>query len=282
MARYQGKYLRKRKFQRRSWPLVLFILLCVGLIGYGTVNVIKTKIEYALNGRCYSTITQYISVGADLTKPPKETNGIQNAQPSGEADPTGPYENVVFPSVEFAGLAAMNPDVIGWIQLEDTRINYPIVQTDDNSYYLHRLFSKRRNSAGCLYADYRNESTFSDLNTIVYGHNMLDGSMFHDLLNYKDAEYAKNHPWYRLVTPEGNYVVEVFSVAILSVFENGWQLDFDSDEAYSAWLDFCVEKSVVDMGVQPEVDDRIVSLSTCTYEFDDARFVVYGILHKVE
>ena len=118
------------------------------------------------------------------------------------------------PTVDFESLLAQGPDVKAWLELPGTVIQYPVAQGEDNSYYLKHLYDGTANKVGCLFIDYENAEDFSDNNTIIYGHNMRDGSMFSTLVEYKAQAYYDEHPEMYLVTPEGGYVVEVFSAFV--------------------------------------------------------------------
>ena len=111
--------------------------------------------------------------------------------------------------MDFESLLAQGPDVKAWLELPGTVIQYPVAQGEDNSYYLKHLYDGTANKVGCLFIDYENAEDFSDNNTIIYGHNMRDGSMFSALVEYKAQAYYDEHPEMYLVTPEGGYVVEV-------------------------------------------------------------------------
>ena len=104
--------------------------------------------------------------------------------------------------MDFETLRASGPDIIGWLTLLNTAINYPVTQTDNNEYYLKHLYDGTYNKAGCLFADYENKADFSDRNTIIYGHNMRDGSMLAVLNEYDEQRYFDEHPQMYLMTPE--------------------------------------------------------------------------------
>ena len=112
-------------------------------------------------------------------------------------------------SVDFEILQKENPDIIAWIYCEDTPVNYPIVQADDNDYYLRRLLDGTWNVAGTLFMDYRNADDFSDWHTVIYGHNMKNDSMFGTLPEYRSQEYYEQHPAWYLLTPTQNYKIEL-------------------------------------------------------------------------
>lgn len=129
---------------------------------------------------------------------------------AGGAETDGEDSGVILPVVDFEALKKNGPDIIGWITLPDSAINYPVTQTDNNEYYLRHLYDGTYNKAGCLFADYENQADFSDRNTIIYGHNMRDGSMFAVLNQYDGQPYFDTHRQMYLVTPTGGYVMEIF------------------------------------------------------------------------
>lgn len=184
--------------------------------------------------------------------------------------------------VDFTALAAMNPDVTAWLYGPDTGISYPVVQGTDNDYYLDHLLDGTANSAGCLFVDTSCRPDFSGRNTVIYGHRMKNGTMFAALGNYQEQVYYDAHPVFLLVTPEGRYVVELFSGYVADTAESAWMLDFSDEQAYLAWLEEVGEKSAFSSKVSPRAEDRVVTLSTCSYEFENARFVLHGVLRPEE
>lgn len=177
--------------------------------------------------------------------------------------------------VDFEKLQAMNPDVIGWLEIEALEsISYPIVQGEDNDYYLHRTFKRTDNYAGSIFVDYTNASDFSDCNTIIYGHNMKNGSMFGKLKQlYEDEKYKKSkYLW--ICTPEGKYRYEIFSMQHADVNSDTYTLFGGHGDEFGSYLTKMQKKSEVDLGAENLTkDDRIVTLSTCTAN-DQVRFVV--------
>jgi len=119
-------------------------------------------------------------------------------------------------------------------------------------------------------------------NTVIYGHRMKNGTMFAALGNYQEQVYYDAHPVFLLVTPEGRYVVELFSGYVADTAESAWMLDFSDEQAYLAWLEEVGEKSAFSSKVSPRAEDRVVTLSTCSYEFENARFVLHGVLRPEE
>lgn len=186
----------------------------------------------------------------------------------------------VLPEVDFDSLRAVNGQVVGWIYGEDTGISYPIAQASDNDYYLKRMFNGESNPSGAIFLDCRNQSDFSDSHCIIYGHHMKNGSMFAALSNYKSQEYFEDHPRMLLLTPGGNYAVEIFAGYVANVEDDAWVTGFASEADYEDWIAASLSKSLIRAGFAPSASDHVLTLSTCSYEFEDARFVLLGVLNR--
>ncbi len=186
-------------------------------------------------------------------------------------------------NINFKALRKQNKDVKAWLYSEGTVINYPVVQGDDNSYYLYRMVNGEWNGKGSLFIDYRVEKPFRDFNTIIYGHRMKDGSMFHSLIEYEDKGYYEQHPVMNLITPNHKYDVEIFGVIRIPADSPMYKCQFDSYDEKANYLAQIKKNSLINIDeVEVSAEDRIVMLSTCTYEFEDARMVVYGKLVEKE
>lgn len=178
-------------------------------------------------------------------------------------------------NIDFGALQAINPDICGWLYQDDSPINYPVVRGEDNDKYLHTLYDGTWNGGGTLFVDCRNNRDFSDFNTIIYGHHMRDGSMFHCLRGYtKEEGYYDGHKTFDLITPDEKYTLVVFSAYIVHADDDLYDLSFETDKEKQAIIDKAYDKSQINTGVEVTKDDRIVMLSTCAYDFDDARYVV--------
>ena len=188
-----------------------------------------------------------------------------------------------FEHINFKALREKNKDVKAWLYSKDTVINYPVVQGKDNSYYLYRMVNKEWNGKGSLFIDYRCEKPFRNFNTIIYGHRMKDGSMFHSLTEYESKRYYDEHPVMQLITPKHEYDVEIFGVVRIPADSPMYKCVFNSDSEKENYLAQIKANSLIDIeNVEVSAKDRIVMLSTCTYEFEDARLVVYGKLVEKE
>ncbi len=172
---------------------------------------------------------------------------------------------------------AMNsayPDAVGWLYIPDTPINYPIMQGGDNDFYLHHAYDGSRLQAGSIFLDYRCENRFMNPVNIVYGHNMRNGSMFAGVLNFADSAYFDNHIYGWLATPETVYRIDFFSCAKAHMNDEL----YDGSTPVDEWISHLSDVSVVLENANFSEDDRFISLSTCSYEFENARTILTGKL----
>lgn len=181
-------------------------------------------------------------------------------------------------SVDFKTLKAENEDVVGWIYCEDTPINYPILQSEKNSFYLHHQPDKTYNASGSIFLDCKNAPDFSDVKSIIYGHNMRLGTMFGSLKNYKQQEYYDEHPVMYLFTPDGDYMIELFAGIVISGRSETYNVTIDDRESL-------IEKAMTESTFAAEVkvtdEDQFLLLSTCSYEFANGRYMLLGVMHRV-
>lgn len=181
-------------------------------------------------------------------------------------------------SVDFDTLMKENSDIIGWLYCENTVINYPVVQTSDNDYYLRRDLHGEYLRTGTLFADYRCAAVGTAQNHIIYGHNMKNSAMFGTLINYSEQEYYDAHPVLYYLTPDKDYRIDLFAGFTTDAGADIYRTEFESIEKFEEFLQEIKAKSSFESGVAVTGDDNIVMLSTCSYEFNDARYVVFGKL----
>ena len=181
------------------------------------------------------------------------------------------------PQVDFEALAEINPDVVGWLYCPDTVISYPVPQGENNSYYLKHLFDGTSNSAGSLFLDSRCAG-LEGKNSVIYGHDMKNGTLFSSLSEYQEQAYYESHPQMFLITPEEALIIRLFSAYIAGPDSDAWRLDFSTQEEYGGWLEGLVKQSCFQSEVIPQTTDRVITLSTCSYSFPGARFVCHGLV----
>jgi len=184
-------------------------------------------------------------------------------------------------TIDFESLSKINPDIVGWIGFEGLEIDYPVVQTKDNEFYLNHLFSLEKNKLGAIFVDYRNKSDFSDRNTIIYGHNMKNGSMFSSLTNYKSQEYYDANPDILFVTKDKKYRVDFFAGLVVDGSYESVRYDFSDEDDFNQYINSLKDMSTFKSIVNVEAEDRIVSLVTCSYEYNNARYALYGKLVEI-
>jgi sortase B len=177
---------------------------------------------------------------------------------------------------KFEKLYSENNDLVGWIRIENTAVDYPVLQFIDNAYYLDRDFYGQKSKAGSIFMDYRNEAGAASFNTILYGHHMADGSMFKDLMKYKRADFLENHKIIRFDVLNQEYEWEIFSVYVTDVEFYYIDTNFPTVDKKLTFIQAIQEKSLHQSGIQVGPEDHILTLSTCSYEFDNARFVVHA------
>ena len=184
--------------------------------------------------------------------------------------------------VDFSKLLEMNKETVAWIRFEKpSQINYPVLHTSDNDKYLKSTFEQKRNSAGAIFVDAQNAGDFSDRNTIIYGHNMKNGSMFGKLREYKRYDFYKENPYFYIYTPDGmEHKYQVFAASVVEDTALNYRKQFADDQEFLEYLKNIMARSVYKTGVQVTGESKIVTLSTCTNVTDTQRFVVHGV--KVE
>lgn len=252
--------------KKKSW----FLYLLVGLLGaialYSGVQIFSVLRAYEAGTQTYTAIAQT----AVVEKAPVVEEAPEEEVP------------VVGWTVDFEALEAVNPHVAGWIRDDTGAIDYPIVRGGNNIYYLYHLFDGTNNRNGTLFVDVRNSPGFIDRNTFIHGHNMQNGAMFAPLLQYAEAGYYEEHPTLELVTPDGAYVLEVFSGYLTDGSSDTFQLRFRSEETFGAYLEKIREQSDFTASVEMTASDQMVTLSTCAYDRTDARYVVHCKLTKAK
>lgn len=193
-----------------------------------------------------------------------------------------------FDSIDFDALRSINPDACGWITIDGTNIDFPVLQGEDNTQYLDHDIYGNESRLGSIYIDSRNNSIdnptydLSDF-TIIYGHHISGARMFAQLCNYKSQSYYDNHDFGIIYTPDGYaYKMEIFAGVIIDGSDETslFTSDFVDEAQFDAYIDNIIASSTFDSDVEIEYGDKIVALVTCSYEFDNARYVLYARLNK--
>lgn len=219
---------------------MLLIIFFTTLV-YSLVNIIKWYVDVKNTNKVIEKIDDVVVIENTLDKDSK------------------------FLNINFKELEKTNDEVVGWIRIDGTNINYPYVQTSDNDYYLTHSFDKSYNNAGWVFMDYRNDIDFNDSNSILYAHGRLDKTMFgslKDTLEEKWFRKKKNHI-IKISTKKENSLWEVFSVYRIPTTDDYITTNFNTDTEYNDFIDMISKRSVYDFKVKVDSDDKIITLSTC-------------------
>ena len=276
---YQQKKRKKKKLRFRKWVIVVFLLFFLSIFIFSAYKLYS----WHNDNKEIETIADDV-VKETKVKEKEDTENTENVNPPDNRD--NDYWNYIKMSlleVDFNELLAKNSDTVGWIQVKGTNINYPIVQTTDNSYYLNHAFDKTSNDAGWVFMDYRNDAVNFNQNTILYAHSRLTGSMFGSLKNILNSSWYtnKNNHIIRLSTPTENTMWQVFSVYTIPKESYYITPNFNSNEAYQEFLNTMKSRSEVEFSAEVNTNDKILTLSTCKDNFGN-RVVMHAKLIKKE
>ena len=278
-AEYRKKHKKKKKLRFRKWVIVVFLLFFLSIFAFSAYQVYVW----------YNDNKEIETIADDVVKDTKvkekeDTENTENVNPPEDiSNDYWDYIKMNLLEVDFNELLKKNPDTVGWIQVKGTNINYPIVQTTDNSYYLTHAFDKTKNEAGWVFMDYRNDAVNFNQNTILYAHSRLTGSMFGSLKNILNSSWYTNKDNHiiRLSTPTENTMWQVFSVYTIPKESYYITPNFNSNEAYQEFLNTMKSRSEVEFSAEVNTNDKILTLSTCKDNFGN-RVVMHAKLIKKE
>lgn len=243
-------------------PIVIFVIMFILLI-FSATNVVLWYMDN-------KEISSEVELVQSIT--PIEVVSVDDESTSEKKD---------YLTVDFKEVSKINSEVVGWINIPNTKVNYPILKHNNNSYYLNHSFDKSKNNAGWIFIDYRNNAELLDKNTVIYGHNRLDGSMFGSLSNLTKKEYLKtdDEQIIYLSTPNYNYVFKIFSIYRIDTTDDYIKIDFNDNE-YLSWLEMIKKRSMHDFNVDVNGNDKIITLSTCYKHVK--KLVVHAKLIRVQ
>ena len=276
---YQQNKRRKKKLRFRKWVIVVFLIFFLSIFSFSAYKVYSW----------YNDNKEVDNISDDVlkntkVKEKKDNNNTENVNPPEDiSNDYWDYIKMNLLEVDFNELLKKNPDTVGWIEVKGTNINYPIVQTTDNSYYLTHAFDKTKNEAGWVFMDYRNDAVNFNQNTILYAHSRLTGSMFGSLKNILNSSWYTNKDNHiiRLSTPTENTMWQVFSVYTIPKESYYITPNFNSNEAYQEFLNTMKSRSEVEFSAEVNTNDKILTLSTCKDNFGN-RVVMHAKLIKRE
>ena len=264
---------RKRRRRRRKNPIPLILTALVIVISFW-----KLTSELVDKYEARKLMAQMAEQALVEVTQPEETRPLETG--NAETQPSEPMEFAPI-SVDFNELWLYYPDLVAWLYCPTNSLNYPVVQTDNNQFYMTHLPNGKESAGGSLFVDCTNAWDFSDTNTVIYGHDMKDGTMFGYLHNYDNREYYEQHGDIYLLTPGRNYRLEILSTAVVP--DDSWLYAKRMDDQWRKnWAREVYRLSLI--GTQNTADleaEHYVTLSTCSYEYENARFVVVASLKEI-
>ncbi len=286
---------KKRKKTFGDVLSTLLMLVALGVFVFSAYTLYGFYQEYRKSSVEYDNLeNDYASVGEeeetedfDSLEDDKTVQEIQKKQTISGKEVVTVTENgkqITVPTmrnpIDFTELKQKNEDIVGWLRIRALGISYPVVQGEDNDFYLHRTFEKEDNFAGCIFVNCDNSGNFTDQNTIIYGHNMKDGSMFGKLKKFREEGVFDKSKYFWMFTPDLIYEYRIFSATVVDKTGITYQ-SFFTQEDFDTLMQHAFETSVIDgSDVDVNMNDRIMTLSTCTGD-DATRFIVMGKLVQI-
>ena len=253
----------------------ILTLLCLAVFLFSAWKLVGIFQEYREAEQLYNdAANEFTTLNSDQDK--------EHAVPVPSMREQAPVE------VDFSNLLKINDDIIGWIYMEDTVVNYPLLQGENNLYYLDKTLYKKYLASGSIYLDCDNEPDFSDAHSIIFGHNMKNHTMFGDLSDLRDEDYLKEHPYVDLILTDGTWMrYEICSMYRAHVEDGTFRAPLNKAKNFKPFMELITEKNMyadseLDLPVVQE-DDKVLTLSTCTEDSADLeRFVVHAVLVSVD
>lgn len=276
---YQQKKRRKKKLRFRKWVIVVLFIFFLSILFFSGYKIYL----WCFDNKKINSINDNVLDNVKI-KEKMDSNNTEFINPPDNKD--NDYWNYIkmnLLGVNFKNLINKNKDTVGWIQVKGTNINYPIVQTTNNDYYLNHAFDGTDNKAGWVFMDYRNDSVNFDQNTIIYAHSRYNGTMFGSLKNILNSSWYtnKNNHIIRLSTPTENTMWQVFSVYEIPKESYYITTTFNNDDSYLEFLNTMKSRSKVDFSGSVNLNDKVLTLSTCKDNFGN-RIVMHAKLIKKE
>lgn len=248
----------KRKIQ------ILFFVLCVCILGISVFKLYDIQNNYEEGDAVYSSIMDEVVTVLPVAE--TEQKEVKEKKKT-KLDP--------MIAVDLKTLKQKNEDILGWLYIPNSVISYPLLQGENNDTYLHQTYNKQQSFFGSIFIDYRNNSNLQDAHTIIYGHNMKNGSMFGTLKRYSDKSFYKEHKNIYIYTESGIHKYKVFSYHVADAKGKIYTVSYEDEEALEDYLKLAKQSSYLDTGVEVKTTDKTITLSTCTSN-ESSRFVVHA------
>lgn len=258
-----------KKKKSHSW--LILILIAAALIGFALFKLIAPWIDRWQSAKDYEELADtYVSVNETSDDADDENDGRQKQKDWWLTDV----------KVEFNKLKEQNPDIIGWIRFDnqdELGINYPILYSGDNEKYLRSDIYGNEHISGSIFLEGLNNSDFSDYYNILYGHKVIDGSMFGSLYKYKEEGFWESNQYFTVYTESTAYRYRIFSYEDAVNGGDVYKIGYKPGDEYQKFIDSMVNDSDISTGITPKSSNKIITLSTCTGDGYDKRFAVHAV-----
>ena len=277
----------EKKENKKKKKIINIIVILIALASLVTMcisiyNIYKWKVDNDKTKKQLNELEEKVEV---VEKQDDEnTKIIEQKEEIPKSNPYWDYIYMPLIDVDFSELKQLNSDTVGWIKVEGTIINYPFVQSNDNNYYLRRSYDRTYNTGGWIFLDYRNNINNLSRNTVIYGHDRKDDSMFGSLSNIytKKWQQDKNNHIIKISTPNENTMWQIFSIYHLPVTNDYIKTNFKNDNEFQNFIDMISKRTMFDFDTKATVEDKILTLSTCYGSAGKERTVVHAKLIKRE
>ena len=273
----EKKVRKKRKLKKGNLISLIILLIMIPILAFSSYKIINYLIETPKTKDLIKDITdnteinEYESENAEIVK--------------SEEKPNTPYWNFIkmkLIDVNFDSLKKTNNETVAWLFVGGTNVNYPVVQTSNNDYYLNHSFDKTKNSGGWLFMDYRNDKNEYGRNTIIYGHNMKNQTMFGTLKNLLSKNWynTEENRIIKMSSEKYNTLWQIYSVYTLETTSDYIQTEFESDDEYQTFINLVKGRSIANFNTSVTTSDKTLTLSTC--HGSAKKLVVHAKLIKIE
>ena len=286
----------KQKQKKTIWKIIMWLailgcVVCAGILGWKLYSDYQVQKAYEeLQAQIAAEEAAKAAAEAEASKYTLEE--IQSTEFTGEIQvdvpapeiPDGILQEAEENPIDFDKLLEINPELYAWIRIPNTNIDYPIAQRsgDDQGFYLHHDMNQKPRYSGCIYTEYFNKKDFEDPNTVIYGHNMKNGSMFQNLHKFRDAEFFEENEYVYIYTKDAVRVYQIFSVYPYDDRHIVNSFDWTDEEVLEKYLEECQHprsmEALVRENAVVDVTTPIITLSTCIGGRPDERLLVQAVL----
>jgi sortase B len=274
----------RKKSAGQKIRLVLIVIFSATFV-VSAYMLISRLVQYGKGSETYQEAEQLavVSSVSRASRAPAAASvpAVSEAASSEEEPVSSAAEKQPDPSqISLSAVRQYNSDIIGWIEIPGSVVSYPLMQTSDNDYYLTHTWKRQELSVGSIFLDCACKPDLSDFNSIIYGHNMYNGSMFASIYNYRSKSYWESHPNIYLTTDSGLSRYAVCAAYQVNVQDPVYQFSFPDTASKQSFLSFAMRHRFYETGEVPETSDRIITLSTCIGSDDSVRWVVQAVLRE--